>query len=103
MINNADNSKKTEVTKLSQNSLSFFTVKSHTLQAYQLASQLERQYGLVQQQGKAEGIFSTADTKAELPPASVPEQSDILISKCNRPLCHYSCHCHCSCFAYMLK
>ena len=59
--------------------------KTHTLQAHQLASQLERQYGLVKQQGKAEGIFSTADTKAEMPSASVqPEQSDILISKCNR-------------------
>ena len=58
--------------------------KTHTLQAHQLASQLERQYGLVKQQGKAVGIFSTADTKAEMPSASVPEQSDILISKCNR-------------------
>ena len=55
--------------------------KTHTLQAHQLASQLERQYGLVKQQGKAEGIFSTADTKAEMPSASVQsEQSDTLIS-----------------------
>ena len=39
----------------------------------------------MKQQGKAEGVFSTADTKAEMPSASVqPEQSDILISKCNR-------------------
>ena len=34
----------------------------------------------MKQQGKAEGVFSTADTKAEVPSASVqPEQSDILI------------------------
>ena len=39
----------------------------------------------MKQQGKAEGIFSTADTKAEMPSTSVqPEQTDILISKCNR-------------------
>ena len=57
---------------------------SHTLQTHQLASQLETQYGLVREQGRAECIFSTADTKAEMPSASVPEQSDILIGKCNR-------------------
>ena len=28
--------------------------------------------------------FSTADTKAEIPPVSVTEHSDIQMSKCNR-------------------
>lgn len=51
-------------------------LRSRTMQAHQLASQLERKYGLLlHRREEAEGS-STASSRADVPPAFVSEQSE---------------------------
>ena len=51
-------------------------LRSRTMQAHQLASQLERKYGLLlHRRGEAEES-STAGSRAEMPPAFVSEQAE---------------------------
>ena len=74
-------------------------LRSRTMQANQLASQLERKYGLLlHRREEAEGS-STAAGGADVPPASVSEQSDTPMSETCSVADYLLCVCLCICLS----